>query len=164
MDAPHSSADARAPLGLPEFPKIYFARAMDGIDETVILTMGRQVAQELEAHNLGIIDPFVETPRYKLAYDASDDDGRLLVEADLLLLRKSDGVLMDMSMPMRNYIGCVCELTYAFLWRIPTVVYVGRSNNGKRHWLRYHADGVCESRREAIGILATLVAAQGGRR
>jgi hypothetical protein len=141
----------------PWIPQIYFARAIDGMDEVANVSLGTTVARELAEHEMKIVDPFVEARKRKLVRSRSEDHSRLLVEFDLGLLRRCDGVLMDMSIPTRAYVGCVCELTYAFLWRIPVVVYVGESSNGERHWLKYHASKIHQGRRDAIMALADLV-------
>jgi hypothetical protein len=89
-------------------------------------------------------------------HSATGDPARL-VESDLGLLRRSDGVLMDMSIRNRNYIGCTCELTYAYLWHIPSVVWVGDTGLEQRPWLRYHATVVVKGRQEAIEAVAALL-------
>src|ERR1022692_1921458 len=98
------------------------------------------------------VDPIVSGP----AQLDTDVDVRLryhsIVDHDLAVLRRCDAVLMDMSLPNRNYIGCVCEMTYAYLWNIPCVVYLGRSNPN-RPWLHYHAVAVFEFRKDAIACL-----------
>jgi hypothetical protein len=84
-------------------------------------------------------------------------DEIVLVEFELELLRRADGLLVDMTISERNYLGCACELTYARLWRIPAVVYVGNTSNGERPWLRYHSSLVVENVQEAVRGLVELV-------
>jgi hypothetical protein len=64
---------------------------------------------------------------------------------------------MDMTIPDRNYIGCTCELTYAYLWQIPSVVWVGDTGLEQRPWLQYHASVVVRSRQEAVEAVAALL-------
>jgi hypothetical protein len=144
-----------APSGRP--PRIYFARAMDGIGETQIHSLADAVARDLEAHGFALVDPFTAVPRLALMQELGDGFGDAIVKSDLALLQRSDGVLVDMSIPGRNYVGCVCEITYAFLWRIPVAVYVGKTSNGARHWLRFHADHISEHRHDAVRALQRLV-------
>ena len=65
-------------------------------------------------------------------------------------------MVVDMSLQDWTYIGCVCEIVYAFLWRIPTVVIAGRTTL-EREWLRYHTtrrvDDVPDAIEELKGLL-----------
>jgi len=133
-------------------PKVYFARGVDDLSEAAVLGIGARIARALASHGIEVLDPVAE-----LATRARKPTTKEIVEHDLSRLRRSDAVLMDMSIAHRNYIGCSCELVYAHLWRIPAVVYVGRSGNQRRHWLRYHAVGVHASYRQAIAHLLTLL-------
>jgi hypothetical protein len=136
-------------------PLIYFARAVDGIELDVTLSLAGIVARELDQFELQMIDPIAvenESGRSR----RTTGGRRHVVEFDLAILRKCDGVLMDMSIPSRNYIGCSCELTYAYIWRIPSVVYLGTADLD-RPWLRYHARAVHRERSDAIRALAELL-------
>lgn len=143
--------------------RIYFARAMEDMDAREILRAGESVAELLDARGLQLVDPFLEVDRHEDTC-AIKERAREIVERDLDLLRTVDAVLMDCSIPGRSYIGCICELVYAYLWNIPVVVYVGSSNNDKRYWLQYHAPHICRTQDEAINILASFFEAdQSGR-
>ncbi|WP_203790470.1 hypothetical protein [Paractinoplanes rishiriensis] len=138
-------------------PLVYFARAVDGLDRRAVLGAAKVVAAELEKSGLRMTDPvdaWMRSDRLR-----SPDDHVLLVQSDLGLLRRCDGVLMDMSIPDRNYLGCTCELTYAYLWRIPSVVWVGDTGLERRPWLRYHATTVVRTRPEAVAALTGLLLA-----
>ena len=136
-------------------PVVYFARAVDGLDLADVLAAGKVVAAELQESGLRMTDPVEVWTR--AVRTAPVDDPALLVQSDLGLLRRCDGVLMDMSIPDRNYIGCTCELTYAYLWRIPSVVWVGDTGLSQRPWLRYHATAVVRRRSEAVEAVAALL-------
>ena len=138
------------------YPLVYFARAVDGRDRADVLAEGRVVAAELQRSGLRMTDP-VEVWMRTVGKGPGADDPARLVQSDLGLLRRSDGVLMDMSIRDRNYIGCTCELTYAYLWRIPSVVWVGDTGLDRRPWLRYHATAVVSSRREGVEAVAGLL-------
>jgi len=140
---------ARQPPADRTKPLVYFARAIDGLDASSIRSNGRKVGKYLASYGLAMIDP------YESLRATSDSAGREatpqeLVSSDLRLLAHSDAVLMNMSIPNRNYIGCVAELVYAHLWRVPAVVYVGASLNDQRPWLQYHATVICTKLPEAV--------------
>lgn len=137
-------------------PLVYFARAVDGLDRADVLAAARVVGAELEESGLQMTDP-VELWLRAARESPVPDDPAGLVKSDLGLLRRSDRVLMDMSIRDRAYIGCTCELTYAYLWHIPSVVWVGDTGLDQRPWLRYHATAVVKSRQEAVEAVAGLL-------
>jgi nucleoside 2-deoxyribosyltransferase len=135
---------------------IYFARGIDDLDRPTCATHSAVVGKELASHGLQMVDPVAREACLHLAGSDQAAVARALVEFDLSLLRRCDAVLMDMTIPNRNYVGCTAELVYAHLWRIPAVVYVGATGNDRRHWLRYHASEVVADRTEAVQWLANL--------
>ncbi len=143
----------------PSNPSVYFARAVDGLDRGRVLSAGREVAVALAGLGVQMIDPVA-------AWDRRLEDGvrpdlTTMIRSDLALLRKADGLLVDMSIPDRNYVGCVCELTYAYQWRIPAVVWVGDTGFEERAWLRYHATAIVGRRAEAVAALAAVLSLRG---
>ncbi|SNT33192.1 hypothetical protein SAMN05421812_104544 [Asanoa hainanensis] len=133
---------------------VYFARAVDGLPRDEVLRLGEEVADELGRHGLAMADPvavWTDTSGPVTDYIA-------LVESDLAVLRKCDGVLVDMTIPRRSYVGCVGELMYAHLWRKPAVVWVGDTGLEDRPWLRYHASAVVRTRDEAVSAIIRLLA------
>lgn len=143
-----------------EAPRVYFARAIDGENDGERTALVVAVATELSEAGLMIVDPVATEPRALTRPVAINDNDsyRRIVEHDLAVLQTCDAVLMDMSKPNRNYIGCVCELVYAHWWRIPCVVYISEAYR-RRAWLLYHATAVFESRRSAISYLGALLTA-----
>jgi hypothetical protein len=131
---------------------IYFARGVDDLDAAASDAVAAQVRAELAVHGLRMVDP---VQRERLA-GVRHGDYRAVVELDLSLLRRCDAVLMDMTIPQRNYIGCSAELVYSRLWRIPAVVYVGSTGYERRPWLQYHAAQIVRDRTEAVRWLAGL--------
>ena len=100
-----------------------------------------------------MVDPTIGNPLLSDQQAQLTSSTHAIVEHELSLLRQCDAVLMDMSIPNRNYIGCVCEMTYAHLWRIPCVVYPGKSGP-PRPWLVYHAAAIFDTREAAIEYIA----------
>jgi nucleoside 2-deoxyribosyltransferase len=146
--------------------RVYFARAMDGLERESIEALTREVEAELLrvrlrfGVDLHLVDPFREVESFK-GQETFEERARRIVEEEIALLKTADGVLMDCSIPDRSYVGCICELVYAYQEGIPVVVYVGSSGNDKRLWLHYHATQVCvTTRRDAIEALAFLLRTQ----
>lgn len=145
------------PLGSDQTPaRVYFARAIDGEDKALALADASQLATTLAPLGIDLIDPVAEEPVPSMHQGDEQSISRLIVEHDLSLLRDCRAVLMEMPIGNRTYIGCVCELTYAYLWRIPVVVNVGATRMD-RPWLVYHATAVVHSRDAAIATLAGLL-------
>lgn len=142
--------------------RVYFARAIDQLEPATILDTTREVAADLAIYGMQLVDPYTEV-KLDLNATSFEDKAKGIVEGDLALLKTADAVLMDLSIQGRSYIGCICELVYAFTWNIPSVVYVGDSGNDNRYWLCYHATKIHKERRTAIGALADLLGSQHGR-
>ncbi|MBT8225297.1 MAG: hypothetical protein HKP61_07775 [Dactylosporangium sp.] len=133
-------------------PIVYFARAVDGRRREIVLDEGRAIAAEVASSGMRLLDPVAEWDT-RVPGDATDDP----VQADLRLLHTADGVLMDMTVPGHQYIGCICELTYAHLWQLPSVVWVADTGLEQRMWLRHHATVIVRKQSEAIDTLAALL-------
>lgn len=137
--------------------RAYFARAVEGLDRDAVISESAVYQLAFEAHGLNVVDPIL------LAHESGFQPGpsapvsavRELVEFELGLLRSCQVVVCDMTIPDRNYVGCISELTYAKMWSIPSYVATGRSGNEKRLWLRYLAAGLVDSVTEAIAHAAT---------
>lgn len=145
------------------YPRIYFARAIDGEGYAARSELTSVVAAELASAGLSMVDPTAEDDPLEATGETNVDESgryRTIVEHDLSVLRSCHAVLMDISTPGRSYIGCICEMTYAYLWKIPCVVYMGRADN-RRPWLQYHATAVFETRADAIGLLCELLYSDG---
>jgi hypothetical protein len=151
-----SEASARGAIR----PRVYFARAIDGQDLAVTKALVVAVREELNQAGLALVDPIDNEPPLPGGPDGHNtsvaDAYRAVVDHDLSVLKTCDAALMDLTSPGRGYIGCVCELTYAYLWQIPCVVYLG-SLDGRRPWLHYHATAVVASRTEAIAQLRRML-------
>ena len=155
---PMSDSDSRnAPLhrrgiNSSRFPRVYFARAIDGEDTAIISSLTLPVNNELAAVGMLLVDPVANEPQPdKNSISYNIDRYRAIVDHDLAILKTCDAMLMDMSIAGRSYIGCVCEMTYAYLWNIPCAVYMGRQD-AQRPWLHYHA-AVFEQRKDAVAYL-----------
>jgi nucleoside 2-deoxyribosyltransferase len=145
-------------------PRIYFARAIDDQSEADIYSLSDAVSEELSRHGLEVIDPIQELRKnYRQESNTNLSQTELtelltqyIVNSELNLLKAADAVLMDCTLPDRQYVGTIGELIYAHMWNIPVVAYVGTSNIGERLWFKYHATHICQSRAEAIQYLVAL--------
>lgn len=138
------------------FPRIYFARAIDGQEVGVISILTLMVSDELAAVGMRLVDPTVNEPQPSESLDSfTIDHYRAIVDHDLRVLKTCDAILIDMSIADRSYIGCICEMTYAYLWKIPCAVYIGLQDD-RRPWLHYHA-AVFEQRKDAIAYLSKKI-------
>ncbi len=131
-------------------PRVYYARGVEGLPWVRVSRRAAKVRNLLARHGIEILDP-VALGRARGLKTVKD-----IVESDLSELRRCDAVFMDMSLPNRNYVGCCCELVYAFTWGIPTIIYVGRSGNGQRTWLKFHAAKVCKTLHEGVHAVVEI--------
>lgn len=147
--------------GLLKRPVVYLARAVDNLEARDVNDTGDAWRRILRENGLTPIDPVVHPfPQvHAVRVDQSRPPAER-VESDLQWLRRSDALLIDMSREDWTYVGCVCELVYAHLWRIPVVIVVGRSGLQKRIWLQYHATEIVENPEEAMAVLKRLFVGQ----
>lgn len=130
---------------------VYYARAMDGLPSRAIQADADVIRQLLADAGMSMLDTYLSTGDVIESPLQSDSNiSGLIVENDLALLRTADAVLMDLSIPNRSYVGCLCELVYAYQIGTPVVVNVGATDLGNRHWLRYHATAITNSIQMAI--------------
>jgi hypothetical protein len=152
QDSAHGGMGPKMP-GSYRLPRVYFARAIDGQETRAISSLALLVSDELAAAGMELIDPTISEPQSSATTDPCNiSHYRAIVDHDLALLKTCDAVLMDMSIADRSYIGCICEMTYAYLWKIPCAVYMGRQDT-QRPWLHYHAT-VFQQRKDAVTYLA----------
>ncbi|MFC9439645.1 hypothetical protein [Nocardia sp. NPDC057030] len=143
----------RAQTGKSRF-RVYFARAMDGETHDDILRTAAVVRAELRFIDAEMIDPFTTTElSARDECTSSAEFAERIVLDDLALLATADAILLDMTIPARNYIGCSCELAYAHTMNIPVFAYVGDTGYEKRSWLVYHAKVVTRTRSQCLGAL-----------
>lgn len=140
-------------------PLVYVARAVDNRPRESVTDTGMMWRSKLAAAGFTPVDPVV-TPFPRLANGKEEElntrnFGR--IESDLAWLRRSDALVIDMSLEEWSYVGCVCELVYAYLWRIPTIVMTGSSSIEERMWLRYHATKIVRSVEDAIEALSAAI-------
>lgn len=124
--------------------KVYFSRAIDLMDPQEVYDTYRAVASKFQAAGFELVNgAAVEelTPRR---------EPREIVESALSLIRKSDFVVVDLSLRNHKYIGCICEIVYAHLAQKPVAAIVGTGGNNRRAWLRYHISHICASLEDAI--------------
>ena len=129
--------------------KVYFASAIESLSLKEVQAHYAQVANLLESRGFQMTNRDIQDYYLPQSCDSTART-REVVENDLEILRQSDLLLVDYSIPNRNYVGCTCEIVYAYLWKKPVIVYVGQSSNSQRRWLRYHTTYVCETVSQAL--------------
>jgi ATP adenylyltransferase len=134
-------------------PLVYVARAVDNRDTAEVIKTGEVWQNRLVSAGFRPVDPVV-TPFSKLPTSGDPNRANFLrVTSDLAWLRRSDALVIDMSLDGWSYVGCVCELVYAYSWGVPTIVMTGNSAIGERLWLRYHASAIVKSVDDVVEAL-----------
>ena len=144
---------------MPSGKRVYFARAIEGIELSQIIRVADSARYDLQQSDLILVDANREYRTWRAGSDVtSGEEHNVLVPFQIELLQSCDALLVDMTIPLRNYIGCCCEIVYARMQEMPIAVYVEDTHYGLRKWLRYHADVVVPHRREAIAYLCEALA------
>lgn len=135
--------------------RIYLARAIENMPRAAITALSRSAAREVDGDHFELVDANREYLEWKARNPELVDSNEYLtlVPFQIALLKSCDGLLMDMTIPNRNYVGCCSELVYAYSFHLPSAVYVGDTDNGARKWLQYHATFICRERRDALAFL-----------
>ena len=142
-------------------PLVYLARAVDNQEKQKVAENGEVWRAALAQAGFTPIDPVV-TPFPRIVGGQGEEPdahnfGR--IESDLAWLRRCDALVIDLALEDWSYVGCICELVYAHLWRLPTVVMAGSSSIEARPWLRYHATTVVSSLDAAVAALGSVIRA-----
>jgi nucleoside 2-deoxyribosyltransferase len=142
----------------PEAPLVYVARAVDNRPAPDVRQVGENLRQRIGEAGFAAVDPVASPfPRTQVPMQENQETNDFLrVRSDLAWLRRSDAVVIDVSLEDWSYVGCVCELVYAYLLGIPTIVIAGSSVIQERLWLRYHATRIVHDVDEAIVELQAL--------
>ena len=143
-------------------PRVYFARAIEGISRAEVTRTATNTKAYLDTFGLIMVDANHEYLTWRETERATHrcDEHVQIVKFQLELLRGCDALLMDMTIADRNYVGCCCELVYAYQYSMPTAVYVGETDNGSRTWLKYHAEAIFNECPEAVAHLSAVLSAR----
>lgn len=134
---------------------VYIARAVDRRSKSSSRQAGEYLAAKIVEAGFIPVDPVV-TP-FPGFEEQNLQEAYARVLSDLAWLRRCDALVADMSIKDWPYVGCVCELVYARLYDVPSIVITGENELlGDRIWLRYHADFVCRDADAAIESLLGL--------
>jgi ATP adenylyltransferase len=137
--------------------RVYLALAMDGLSVRAIRSRIWYLKNCVKSLPVDLFTTPLETVENTPVSSAS---AHTIVEEDLAMLRNADILLVDYSKRGRNYVGCTCEIVYAYLLNKPIIAYTGRSGNHDRPWLLYHASFVCRSMRQVVDSLKHLTVAE----
>jgi ubiquinone/menaquinone biosynthesis C-methylase UbiE len=133
----------RQPAILKRDLKVYYARAMDGIEPSKIMEDDRQLEVVLSQKGFSITNPYTEQ---EVQVERADR----LVENNIKSLKKSDVVLANLSIQNYTYIGAVFEVVQAANLGIPIVVCVGDSDLVNRYYLHYYSNFICKHISEGV--------------
>ena len=132
--------------------KIFFAHGIDDLTEKQILYNTKEITALLQELEFNVISGY-ENNKSLPKNCSLEEKSKIIVEKDLSDLKESDLLLVDYSIPNRNYIGCTFEIAYAFFWKKTIIVYVGNSGNANRIFLQYHATHICNDIEELRNLL-----------
>lgn len=131
--------------------KVYYCRAMDGIEFDIISKEYEFVRKRLSEKGYCLINDFNQSNYEKLPITV--ENSKRVVQSNLINLATSDVVIVNLSIPNHSYIGCVGEMIYAKQKGIRVITIVGESGNDKHFWTLYHSDNIVNNLEEAIELL-----------
>lgn len=142
----------------PKIKKVYFAHAMDLIDPQEIKKNINKFEKLIKKYgNVELINTYTISSSLKRSELNPIEKAKFVVTRDLELLKESNVLFVDYSRQNMNYIGCTCEIVYAFIYNKPIIVYVGNSGNENRLWLLYHTDKIYKNLKDALEELSKFI-------
>jgi hypothetical protein len=94
----------------------------------------------LTGHNYTIVNQEYMLRQYDREGKIIQIDENEIVKNDLELLKKSNLHIIDFNFQPYFYVGCICELVYSHLYKIPSILIVPDQSYFKRPWLNFHSD------------------------
>ena len=140
---------------------IYLALAMEGIPSQQIRQREQEFRNHLKSIKADIWTTFDEMDKQTDESESKEKYAMRIVERDLQLLRRSDLLLVDLSVSGHTYVGCMCEIVYARIMKIPIVLFVGDTGNETRTWLIYHADALCSTMNATVEAVSRILGIKG---
>lgn len=131
--------------------KVYYCRAMDGVDKGLISNEYNLVHKLLNEKGYDLVNDFNNSSLEMLPITAENSE--IVVKNNISDLKNSDIVIINISIPNHSYIGCIGEMIYAKQMGIKVITIVGESGNDKHFWTLYHSDIIVNSLQDAINIL-----------
>lgn len=123
---------------------IYFARAMDARDANDIKAEDEKYMKLVSSIGGFIINPYKEKIHNPL------EDGGRVAHDDLELLKISDVVLADLSIPDYQYVGCIFEIVHAANNDIPVILVEGERDFHNRYFIQAYCDFISKTGEEAV--------------
>lgn len=132
--------------------KIFFAHGIDGLTDEEIINNTQKITALLRKLDFKVISGHTNNNLIPKGC-SSQEKNKIIVDNDLNDLKKCELLLVDYSIPNRNYVGCTFEMAYAFNWGKRIIVYVGDSGNEDRIFLQYHATHICKDLEKLRNLL-----------
>jgi len=126
--------------------KIYYARAMDNIDNYEIINDDIQTQNAINQKGFSLVNPYESK-------DVSVVHPGTIIEKNTQLLQDSDVLIANLSIKNYTYIGAIFEIVQAINLKIPTVICVGNTNYRKRLYFHYYCDFICKTISEGLEFI-----------
>ena len=130
--------------------KIYYCRAMDGLDLCEIYDEYKRVELLLETKKCLLINPY-NCSMGRLAM--TKENASIIVSENLKTLVTADIVLINFSIVNHTYVGCIGEMIYAKINNLKVISIVGDNEIRNHFWTLFHSDHIVKTLDEAISLL-----------
>ena len=138
--------------------RVFFSSAIDGIPMKQIVNRYQEVERELRAKGHFLVNPasFYTQNHNEIKRGRGNDVLNAVIDYDLNAIRSADVLLADFSDPCRQYVGCICEIVYARLFKIPVIAYLGSNLISERPFFAYHCSVMTKKWDDAILAISDL--------
>ena len=124
--------------------RVYFAHAMDEIPASEVASTEEAYRELLTRIGATITNPYSRRVLDPL-HEAFD-----VVQRDFDALKSSNVVLVDLSLPDYQYVGCVFEMVEATYHDIPVILVVGQSSLDNRVFVQAFSDFIARDAVDAV--------------
>lgn len=135
--------------------KVYFASPMEGIDFATVKSRYLHLEKQLKRNGHELANPisFYEEEIPTVQSLPRSEKSKYIVSRDIERLKIADIILIDLSMGGHKYIGCICEMVYAYTLGKPVIAFVGDSKYEAHPWIVYHCQAFYNKLEDALSAL-----------
>lgn len=134
---------------------VFFAHAMDARSREDIVLDDEKYTKLLSTIGGVITNPYRQKSQNLIQHGLS------IAQRNLMLLRTSDIVLADLSVPNYQYIGCIFEIVHASINDVPVVLVVGDNDFSDRLLFQAYCDFIARNADEAIEYIRRAYTQEG---
>ena len=135
-----------------KFRKVYYGRAMDGMKEKEMASEYNMIDMRLKENAMELVNPFT---RQHKSYIQDKHNGKLVAQDNWKKMNEADCVIINLSIRVHLYIGCIDEMVNANQKGCFVIVIVGEAGADKHYYTHMRADLIVKTIDEAFAFFSS---------